>query len=87
MDLSGLHTFSKVKLLFIDLFDNHALIHKIVTLKNISKEDRYRPSPLCSREENETIASNNGALFERTNFAKSKGVIVVTFGCVDGYGS
>ena len=70
----------------MDLFPD-CVWNKIVMLKYILKEYCYRPSPLCSREENETIASNSGALFERTNFAKSEGVIVVTFGCVDGYGS
>ena len=42
----------------------------------------YLPSPLCSNEENETIASNMGAFPFITNVENSVGAIVVIFGWV-----
>ena len=46
----------------------------------------YLPNPLCSREEKDIIASNFGALFDLTKYAKSVGDIRVTRGCVDVFG-
>ena len=42
----------------------------------------YLPSPLCSNEENETIASNMGAFPVITNVENSVGAIVVILGWV-----
>ena len=47
-------------------------------------QNMYLPNPLCSSDENVTIASKTGAFLARTSLENSTGEISVIFGCLHG---